>query len=57
MRSYLHADGVPPEFEGDLVNAPFTFFRIVGERSSEEGLHPTVDRVVLARSALLDARP
>ena len=38
---------------GDLVNAPFTFFRIVGERSSEEGLHPTVDRVVLARSALL----
>ena len=38
---------------GDLLNAPFTFFRIVGERSSEEGLHPTVDRVVLARSALL----
>ena len=40
---------------GDLVDAPFTFFRIVGERSSEEGLYPTVDRVVLARSALLRA--
>ena len=40
---------------GDLVDAPFTFFRIVGERSSEEGLHPTVDRVVVARSALLRA--
>ena len=42
---------------GDLVDAPFTFFRIVGERSSEEGLYPTVDRVVVARSALLDVLP
>ncbi len=40
---------------GDLVNAPFTFFRIVGGRSSEDRLHPTVDRVVVARSALLRA--
>ena len=40
---------------GDLVDAPFTFVRIVGEPSSEEGLHPTVDRVVVARSALLRA--
>ena len=40
---------------GDLVDAPFTFFRIVGERSSEAGLYPTVDRVVVARSALLRA--
>ena len=37
---------------GDLVNAPFTFFRIVGGRSSEDRLHPTFDRVVVARSAL-----
>ena len=42
---------------GDLVDAPFTFFRIVGERTSEEGLHPDVDRVVLARSALLRTAP
>jgi hypothetical protein len=35
------------------VDAPFTFFRIVGERSSEAGLYATVDRVVVARSALL----
>ena len=40
---------------GDLVDAPFTFVRIVGEPSSEEGLRPTVDRVVVARSALLRA--
>ena len=40
---------------GDLVDAPFTFFRIVGARSSEEGLHPAVDRVVVARSELLRA--
>ena len=40
---------------GDLVDAPFTFVRIVGEPSSEEGLRPKVDRVVVARSALLRA--
>jgi ABC-type branched-subunit amino acid transport system substrate-binding protein len=41
---------------GDPVDAPFTFFRIVGERSSEAGLRPRVDRVVVARSALLKPR-
>ena len=40
---------------GDLLNAPFTFFRIVGGRSSEDRLHPAVDRVVVARSSLLRA--
>ena len=40
---------------GDLVNAPFTFFRIVGGRSSEDRLHSAFDRVVVARSALLRA--
>ena len=40
---------------GDLVDAPFTFFRIVGEPSSEAGVRPAVDRVVVARSALLRA--
>jgi hypothetical protein len=37
------------------VDAPFTFVRIVGEPSSETGLRPAVDRVVVARSALLRA--
>jgi DNA-binding SARP family transcriptional activator/ABC-type branched-subunit amino acid transport system substrate-binding protein len=41
--------------KGDLVDAPFTFFRMVGEPSSEAGLRPAVDRVVVARSALLRA--
>ncbi len=40
---------------GDLVDAPFTFVRMVGEPSSEGGVHPAVDRVVVARSALLRA--
>jgi DNA-binding SARP family transcriptional activator/ABC-type branched-subunit amino acid transport system substrate-binding protein len=40
---------------GDPVDAPFTFVRIVGEPSSETGLRPAVDRVVVARSALLRA--
>jgi DNA-binding SARP family transcriptional activator/ABC-type branched-subunit amino acid transport system substrate-binding protein/streptogramin lyase len=38
---------------GDLVDSPFTFVRMVGDTSSEEGLRPALDRVVLARSALL----
>lgn len=38
---------------GDLVDAPFTFFRMAGEAGSEAGVRPEVDRVVLARSALL----
>jgi hypothetical protein len=38
---------------GDLVDSPFTFVRIVGVTSSEERLRPVVDRVVVARSALL----
>lgn len=38
---------------GDLVDAPFTFVRIVGDPAGEDGLRPVVDRVVLARSALL----
>jgi DNA-binding SARP family transcriptional activator/ABC-type branched-subunit amino acid transport system substrate-binding protein len=37
---------------GDLVDAPFTFFRIAGEPASE-AVHPTVDSVVVAPSALL----
>ncbi len=37
---------------GDLVDAPFTFFRMAGEPASE-AVHATVDRVVVARSALL----
>jgi branched-chain amino acid transport system substrate-binding protein len=41
--------------KGDLVDAPFTFVRIVGAPSTEAGLHPTFDRVVIARSALLRA--
>ena len=40
---------------GDPVDAPFTFFRMVGDPAGEGGLHPAVDRVVLARSALLRA--
>ena len=38
---------------GDLVDSPFTFVRMVGDPSSKAGLRPKVDRVVLARSALL----
>ena len=38
---------------GDLVDAPFTFVRMVGDPSGEERLRPAVDQVVLARSALL----
>ena len=41
---------------GDPVDAPFTFVRMVGDVSSEAGLRPQVDRVVVARSALLRAR-
>jgi DNA-binding SARP family transcriptional activator/ABC-type branched-subunit amino acid transport system substrate-binding protein len=41
--------------KGDLVDSPFTFVRMVGDPSGEGGLRPAVDRVVLARSALLDA--
>jgi len=38
---------------GDLVDSPFTFVRMVGDRRGKAGLRPKVDRVVLARSALL----
>ncbi len=38
---------------GDLVDSPFTFVRMVGEPDGKPGLRPKVDRVVLARSALL----
>ena len=38
---------------GDPVDAPFTFFRIVGGESAEAPLRPAFDRVVVARSALL----
>jgi len=38
---------------GDLVDSPFTVVRIVRTASSEERLRPVVDRVVVARSALL----
>ncbi|HET8742545.1 MAG TPA: BTAD domain-containing putative transcriptional regulator [Gaiella sp.] len=41
---------------GDLVDSPFTFVRMVGDRSGKAGLHPEVDRVVLARSARLRER-
>jgi DNA-binding SARP family transcriptional activator/ABC-type branched-subunit amino acid transport system substrate-binding protein len=40
---------------GDPVDAPFTFFRIVGGGSSDAPLRPVVDRMVVARSALLRA--
>lgn len=47
-------DGILGDFRfdenGDLVTAPFTFFRI---RSKRGMLGPVVDRVVVARSALL----
>jgi DNA-binding SARP family transcriptional activator/ABC-type branched-subunit amino acid transport system substrate-binding protein len=42
---------------GDLVNAPFTFFRIDSGSRSEAGLHPQVERVMVARSALLRPAP
>jgi DNA-binding SARP family transcriptional activator/ABC-type branched-subunit amino acid transport system substrate-binding protein len=38
---------------GDPVNAPFTVYRMTGE--SNDGIQPVVDRVVVARSALLRA--
>jgi DNA-binding SARP family transcriptional activator/ABC-type branched-subunit amino acid transport system substrate-binding protein len=38
---------------GDLVDSPFTFVRMVGNLAGEAGLRPIVDRVILARSALL----
>ena len=40
---------------GDLVDSPFTFVRMVEDPSGEERLLPALDRVVLARSALLRA--
>jgi DNA-binding SARP family transcriptional activator/ABC-type branched-subunit amino acid transport system substrate-binding protein/streptogramin lyase len=39
--------------KGDLVDSPFTFVRMAGDPDSKAGLRPKVDRVVLARSALL----
>jgi branched-chain amino acid transport system substrate-binding protein len=38
---------------GDLVDSPFTFVRMVDDPSGEERLRPALDRVVLARSELL----
>ena len=38
---------------GDLVDSPFPFVRMVGDPHGKPGLRPKVDRVVLARSALL----
>ena len=40
---------------GDPVDSPFTFVRMVDDPAGEGGLRPQVDRVVLARSSLLRA--
>lgn len=40
---------------GDPVNSPFTVVRMAGQSTDE--LHPVVDRVVVARSALLRPAP
>jgi DNA-binding SARP family transcriptional activator/ABC-type branched-subunit amino acid transport system substrate-binding protein/DNA-binding beta-propeller fold protein YncE len=38
---------------GDLVDSPFTFVRMVGDPDIKPGLRPELERVVVARSALL----
>ncbi|HET6683263.1 MAG TPA: BTAD domain-containing putative transcriptional regulator [Gaiella sp.] len=43
--------------KGDLVDSPFTFVRMGGDRHGKAGLRPVVDRVVLARSARLRHTP
>ena len=40
---------------GDLVDSPFTFVRMVGGTTTDANTRPVIDRVVLARSALLRA--
>jgi DNA-binding SARP family transcriptional activator/ABC-type branched-subunit amino acid transport system substrate-binding protein len=42
---------------GDPVDSPFTFVRLIGDPDSKAGVHPVVDRVVTARSARLRQAP
>ncbi len=49
-------DDIRFDRNGDLVDSPFTFVRMVGDPDSKADLRPVVDRVVLARSARLPPR-